>query len=177
MVGPGIRKASDNADSGEGESAVIEFSDHTDVRPTVLALLGLHDDYSHDGRVLLEALHPSALPDAVQVDFDKLVHLGRVYKQINAPFGELAQKTLNISTAALVSDAPGDAVYSKLESKLEAWRDSRDALAGQMRDILERAVFAGKEVSSETVEELIEKANALLGQVRACSADTSVCAK
>jgi hypothetical protein len=176
MVGPGIRKGPDNADNGEGESAVIEFSDHTDVRPTVLALLGLRDDYSHDGRVLLEALHPSALPVALRADFDKLVRLGRVYKQINAPFGELAQKTLNISTAALVSNAPGDAVYTKLENKLEAWRDWRDALASQMRGILEGAAFRGKEVSDEKVEDLIEKANALLGQVRACSADTSACA-
>jgi hypothetical protein len=155
---------------------VIEFSDHTDVRPTVLALLGLRDDYSHDGRVLLEALHPSALPDALR-DVDKLVSLGRVYKQINAPFGELAQKTLKISTAALVSNAGGDAVYTKLENKLKAWRDWRDALARQMRDILEGAAFGGKEVSDERVEDLIEKANALLGQVRACSADTAACAK
>jgi len=177
MAGPGIRKGPDNADNDEGESAVIEFSDHTDLRPTVLALLGLRDDYSHDGRVLLEALHPSALPDALRVDFDKLVRLGRVYKQINAPFGELAQKTLNISTAALVSNAPGDAVYTKLENKLEAWREWRDALASQMRDILEGAAFGGKEVSDEKVEDLIEKANALLGELRACSADTSACAK
>jgi hypothetical protein len=177
MVGPGIRKGSDSEDDEDrGESAVIEFSDHTDVRPTVLALLGLRDDYSHDGRVLLEALHPSALPDALR-DVDKLVSLGRVYKQINAPFGELAQKTLKISTAALVSNAGGDAVYTKLENKLKAWRDWRDALARQMRDILEGAAFGGKEVSDERVEDLIEKANALLGQVRACSADTAACAK
>src|SRR5215469_6806335 len=81
MVGPGVRKGSHSADNGEGESAVIEFSDHTDVRPTVLALLGLRDDYSHDGRVLIEALRPWALPDAMRADFDKLVRLGRVYKQ------------------------------------------------------------------------------------------------
>jgi hypothetical protein len=89
MVGPCVRKGSDDKeDENEGESVGIEFSDHTDVRPTVLALLGLHDDYSHDGRVLLEALHPSALPVAVRDDFEKLVRLGRVYKQINAPFGK-----------------------------------------------------------------------------------------
>jgi hypothetical protein len=172
MVGPGVRKG-----SGQGELATIDFSDHTDVRPTVLALLGLRDDYSHDGRVLLEALNPSALPQALRNDFDKLVSLGRAYKQINAPFGELAQKTLKISTAALVSNAPGDAVYTALENKLEAWRDSRDVLARQMQDIMEGAAFAGKEVSDEKVEDLIGKANALLGQVRACSADTAACAK
>jgi hypothetical protein len=165
MVGPGIR------------NGVIEFSDHTDVRPTVLALLGLRDDYSHDGRVLLEALDPSALSVAVRDDFDKLVSLGRIYKQINAPFGELAQQTLKISTAAVVSNTPGDDAYTTLESKLEAWRDIRDGLAGQMQDILEGAAFDGQEVSDARVEDLIEKANDLLGQVRACSADPATCAK
>jgi len=177
LVGPGVRKGSDDTDQDESESAGIEFSDHTDVRPTVLALLGLHDDYSHDGRVLLEALHRSALPDALRDDFDNLVRLGRAYKQINAPFGELAQKTLKISTAALVSNAPGDEVYTTLENKLEAWRDQRDALASQMRDILEGAAFQNKKVHVDHVADLIENANALLGQVRACAEDTATCAE
>jgi hypothetical protein len=32
------------------------WSNHTDVRPTVLAALGLRDRYVHDGRVLTEIL-------------------------------------------------------------------------------------------------------------------------
>jgi len=171
MVGPGIRN-----EDGE-DATTIEFSDHTDVRPTVLALLGLHDDYSHDGRVLFEALHPSALPEAVRDHLDSLVGLGQAYKQINAPFGDLAKQTLKISTAALVSNAPSDAVYTALENKLEAWRDRRDALAEQMQDILEGAAFGGKEANDNQAQTLIEKANALLGQVRACAADTATCAK
>src|SRR3954451_22594150 len=45
MVGPGVRPL------GRHDEV---FSDHTDVRPTMLALLGLKDDYVHDGRVLSE---------------------------------------------------------------------------------------------------------------------------
>jgi len=172
MVGPGIQNNEDNEDS-----SAIEFSDHTDVRPTVLALLGLHDDYSHDGRVLLEALKPSALPDAVRDHFDTLVRLGRAYKQINAPFGDLAKQTLKISTAALVSNAPSDAVYTSLENKLEAWRDRRDALANKMRDILEEAAFGNTDVNHDQAEDLIEGANALLDQIRDCARDTAACAK
>jgi hypothetical protein len=175
MVGPGVQNKDEDED--EEDSSAIEFSDHTDVRPTVLALLGLHDDYSHDGRVLLEALKPSALPDAVRDHFDNLVRLGRAYKQINAPFGDLAKQTLKISTAALVSNAPSDAVYTSLENKLEAWHDRRDRLANKMRDILEGAAFGNTEVNGDQAEELIEKANSLLGQVRACAADTAACAK
>ena len=109
--------------------------------------------------------------------FDSLVRLGRAYKQINAPFGDLAKQTLKISTAALVSNAPSDAVYTELENKLEAWRDRRDALANKMRDILEGAAFGNKEVNQDQAEDLLEKANALLDQVRACAADTAACAK
>ena len=168
MVGPGVQNQ---------DSSAIQFSDHTDVRPTILALLGLHDDYSGDGRVLFEALNPSVLPDAVRDHLDSLVQLGRAYKQINAPFGDLAKETLKISTAALVSNASSDAVYSALENKLESWRHRRDVLADQMQDILEGAAFDGKQVGDGKVTDLIEEANALLGEIRACSADTAACAK
>ena len=164
-------------DEDEEDSSAIEFSYHTDVRPTVLALLGLHDDYSHDGRVLLEALKPSALPDVVRDHFDSLVRLGCAYKQINAPFGDLAKQTLKICTAALVTNAPSDAVYTSLRNRLEGWRDRRNALASKMRDILEAAAFSDQGISDDQAEDLIEKANALLGQVRACAADTAACAK
>jgi hypothetical protein len=103
--------------------------------------------------------------------------MGRAYKQINVPFGDLAKQTLNISTAALVSNAPSDAVYTSLENKLEAWRDRRNALASTMRDILEGAAFSNQGISDDQAEELIEKANALLGEVRACAADMAACAK
>lgn len=52
LVGPGVRRLGP-------DSAV--WSDHADVRPTMLALLNLKDDYSHDGRALIEILNPSAL--------------------------------------------------------------------------------------------------------------------
>jgi hypothetical protein len=172
MVGPGIR----NEESEDDPNSKIDFSDHTDVRPTVLAPLGLRDDYAHDGRVLFEALNSSALPLASRGHFDSLVRLGRVYKQINAPFGDLAQQTLKISTAALVSNAPSDAVYTALENKLNAWHGRRDALADQIRDILEGAAFGNQDVDDVQVQHLIENANALLDQVRACAADTAACA-
>ena len=42
----------------QGETAET-FTDHTDVRPTLLYLTGLADDYAHDGRVIVEALDES----------------------------------------------------------------------------------------------------------------------
>ena len=53
LVGPGVKKRGIDDDT---------WTDHTDVRPTMLALLGLEDDYLHDGRVIVEHLDPEYLP-------------------------------------------------------------------------------------------------------------------
>jgi hypothetical protein len=57
MVGPGVLQGATRTDDGSG----IAFSDHTDIRPTIMALVGLQDDYVHDGRVLFEVINPTAL--------------------------------------------------------------------------------------------------------------------
>ena len=56
-VGPGVRNL--------GESN--EWTDHADVRPTMLSLLGLSDDYAHDGVVVPAYLDDSALPKSLRV--------------------------------------------------------------------------------------------------------------
>ncbi len=53
MAGPGVRL--------QGRDDAV-FSDHTDLRPTLLALVGLRDSYVHDGRVLVEKMEDGALP-------------------------------------------------------------------------------------------------------------------
>ena len=62
--------------------------DHTDVRPTMLSLLGLQDTYVHDGRVLIDQLDACAVPQSLRAHRETLRRLGEVYKQLNAPFGE-----------------------------------------------------------------------------------------
>ncbi len=56
LIGPGVKKRGIDDDT---------WTDHTDVRPTILALLGLHDDYTHDGRVIVEQLDPEALSEQI----------------------------------------------------------------------------------------------------------------
>src|SRR5437762_8897508 len=54
------------------------WTDHTDVRPTMLSLLGLTDDYGHDGRVVSQVLAPTAIPAALQSsDAVALAEIGR----------------------------------------------------------------------------------------------------
>src|SRR3989442_15887726 len=71
------------------------WSDHTDVRPTILELVGLNDDYVHDGRVISEILEGYARPLALKKS-TSFVALAQVYKQLNAPFGAFAMATLRL---------------------------------------------------------------------------------
>ena len=76
-VGPGVKNNGDDTD----------WTDHTDVRPTMLCLLGLTDDYVHDGRVLIEAAQRrGACPQSLQPS-RALRRLGDMLKQLDAPFG------------------------------------------------------------------------------------------
>ena len=74
---------------------------------------------------------------------DTLRKLGQIYKQINAPFGELAEITLKVSTYALTSDSPGDAIYNNLENQIASWTSQRDGLTAQIKSMLEGAEFNG----------------------------------
>src|SRR4029077_11309366 len=56
FVGPGI--------AHNGIDATT-WTDHTNVRPTMMSLLGLTDDYRHDGRVTWEILNGSVLPASI----------------------------------------------------------------------------------------------------------------
>src|SRR3989441_3703643 len=80
MVGPGVDQTGIDSTT---------WSDHTDVRPTILTLDGLKDDYTHDGRVLTEALRGYAIPSAVRKSIS-FVALAQTYKQLNASFGSFS---------------------------------------------------------------------------------------
>jgi hypothetical protein len=166
LVGPGVSQG--------GE--YIEFSDHTDIRPTMMALLGVQDDYTHDGRVLFELLDPSALPKSLKAHHETLLQLGRAYKQINAPFGQLGLNSLVVSTAALASGtAANDAIYTTLENKITNWRTQRDSIASQMKALLEGAAFNSESIDEVQAKQLIQSAEALLGQVAACAGNVTAC--
>jgi hypothetical protein len=171
LVGPGVLHGHMRTEDDAG----IEFSDHTDIRPTIMTLLGLQDDYVHDGRVLFEVLNPSALPQSLRAHSETLLQLARVYKQVNAPFGQLGRNSLAVSTAALASNSNNDEVYTGLESKIAGWRERRDSIAGQMRALLEGAAFGGQRIGEQQAKRLINQGQALLEEVTSCAADLSDC--
>jgi hypothetical protein len=165
LVGPGVKHL------GVDHSV---WSDHTDVRPTMLELLGLRDDYQHEGRVLFEVLNPAVLPAAVRERLGVLIELAQFFKQINAPVGELGLETLAISTTALKSNAPNDQTYINLENNLLSITKIRNQIASQILDILETAEFGNaafnhglqaNNLPQSSISRLSQQAQDLLKQV------------
>jgi phospholipase C len=171
-VGPGI------ATKGQTDRV---WTDHTDIRPTMLSLLGLKDDYVSDGRVVNEFLKGANGNDNAQGNDDdqgdegsqsahKLDALGALYKQLNASFGDFSMNTLCASTAALGSTSAGDTTYSSIENALQSLGAQRDTLANAIRAALWNAEFNGQKLDQKQVKDWIKQGQSYLDQAAAlCS--------
>ena len=165
FVGPGV--------GNQGIEGKL-WSDHTDVRPTMLTLLGLRDDYVHDGRVLMEILETQAVPGAMLQHRSTLLKLAAIYKQINAPFGQLGVQSLAVSTAAIKSGGPsGDAIYAGLSSQIQGWTTRRDGLVSEMKAMLNGAAFSGQGIDENRAKDLIADAQGLLDQAASLAASVA----
>ena len=159
FVGPGVRQlgldgpsASQGTTSSGPESGQIEVAqdhfpgpwvDETDIRPTIMYLTGLRDDYVADGRVITQILgHPNRALAAPGV-----TSLGECYKQLNSSVGDFGAATLQADTDAIDSSSPGDQVYVRTDQALRGLEVARDRLAGQIKGELAAAAFAGRPVA------------------------------
>ncbi len=130
-VGPGIRHLGSTGRTWTG---------HTDLRPTMLALLGLRDDYLHDGRAVTRVLDRHATPQALRHGGWLLQRLGDVYKQLNAPVGRVGHDVLVASNAALTGS---DTKYTRIENRLAALTARRHRVADRIKRVLDEATFDG----------------------------------
>jgi hypothetical protein len=154
MVGPGIQQL--------GQTSSI-WTDHTDIQPTMLSLAGLRDGYTPDGRVITQVLKRGALPQGIREHAAALTQLGTVYKEINAPFGPLSFDVLGASTKALSSGSSlNDNTYSAISNRIASLTTERDALAAQMRAVLNNAAFGGPVPSTSQIYDLASQGNTLL---------------
>ncbi len=156
LVGPGIKKL------GVDDST---WASHADTRPTILALAGLKDDYTSEGRVLVEDVNNGSLPQSLRAHHETLVRLAQVYSQINAPVGAFGLDSLKISTRALASSSNGDETYTNLENELTGFGRQRDNLASQMIAVLNNAEFNGLAIDQQQARTLIEQGQQLLSRV------------
>jgi hypothetical protein len=141
MAGPGVKA---------GGIDDKTWTDHTDIVPTVDALTGLKGDYEPDGRVITQILDLSV--DTLQ-HRSLIAQLGSVYKQLNAPYGDFANSLIIASTNAIKAD---DATYQSEETQIQSLATQRDALAAQMKEVLNDRNADGR------VPHLIKEGNSLL---------------
>ena len=158
MVGPGVAQLGVDGTT---------WSDHTDIRPTLMLLLGLKDDYSHDGRALTEDLSGFARPPATMKS-GGYIKVAQMYKQIEATVGDFGLTTLSASTRGIESGTSADdSGYSNMESQLSSLTAERDALAAQMISALEGAEFNGAPISEAQAQALVAQGQALLDAAHA----------
>jgi hypothetical protein len=115
-------------------STVGTWVEEADLRPTLLHLVGLTDDYPTDGRVISQVLRsqPHALRDTES--------LAAAYQQLNSSVGQFATNTLIADSAALASgSSTDDATFSREQQALKFLADQRDRVAGQIKRVLSDA--------------------------------------
>jgi hypothetical protein len=153
LVGPGVKNlgldgsapnagpSSAGPDSGQvtvpNSGTTGTWADETDIRPTLMYLTGLRDDYEHDGRVISDVLS-NANP---ALSAPGVTALGGCYKQLNSSVGQFGTDTLMASTAGLESTSAGDLTYTQSERTLVVLDALRDAVAGRIKLSLDAAAF------------------------------------
>jgi hypothetical protein len=181
IVGPGVAV---NGVDGPGPTGGNESQDpnstHTvpeastqgtwieeaDLRPTLLHLVGLTDDYQTDGQVISQALaHPGSTLGQVS-------QLGALYRQLNSSVGEFATDTLIADSHALASgSASDDTTYTTEQQALQSMADHRDQVAALMKATLARAAQGVAPGRGELRSEL-SQGRALLSQAAQLAAHT-----
>ena len=148
LDGPAANEGPNSAGANSGQTVVADYHfrgpwvDETDIRPTIMYLTGLRDDYEHDGRVITQILTD---PNSALSDRD-VTRLGECYKQLNSSVGDFAAATLVASTNAIESTSGGDATYNTVEGQLRWLEVARDNLAEVIKGELEAAAFWDKRI-------------------------------
>src|SRR3954464_1795385 len=115
-------------------SQVGTWVEETDIRPTMLYLLGLKDDYKSDGHVITQAVqHVSrALAATAQ--------LAAGYDQIESSVGQFGTDTLIADTKALASGSSSDArAYQTEQQTLLKLANDRDRVVTKIKKVLNEA--------------------------------------
>ena len=159
LVGPGVKHLGVDAKT---------WTDHTNVRSTMLIVAGLKDSYLNDGRVLIEALEAEALPKGLKAHHETLLRLGNAYEQVNAAFGQFGTDVLRASTRALTTT--DESLYGSIETSIESLTSQRDDLAAQIRAALNGAAFDGQKLNEQQAKNWIAQAKSLLDQAHALAA-------
>jgi hypothetical protein len=155
LVGPGVVNLGADATT---------WTDHVDIRPTILELAHLTDDYQHDGRVITEQLESSVLPINIETNVAVFNALGRAYKQLTAPFGSVGTNSLIYATPNVTTtDATAHQTYL---TTIQSFTAQRNALAATIRSYIENAEFKSGPFEVTTANGYIRSASTLIAQMK-----------
>jgi hypothetical protein len=145
-------------------SQVGTWVEEADIRPTMLYLAGLKDDYQSDGHVITQAL--ATVPPELAATAD----LAAGYDQIESSVGQFATDTLIADTKALASGSTADdSAYATEQSTLATLADDRDTAVAKIKKVLSDAAAGNApnhgQVTSglSLVKELLRRAHQLAG--------------
>jgi hypothetical protein len=179
LVGPGVankgvdgRSAADGPNSADGANSDPQlvtpnndpgtWGDETDMRPTLLALAGLKDDYVGDGRVLVEDLtNPPGKSGQPKFEW-----LAECYKQLNSSVGQFGTDLIVADTAALKTGSAGDdSTYQSVLDQIKSLGAARDTLATKIKGDLWNAEFDNTPIPGsndlKNCNDILSQANAL----------------
>jgi hypothetical protein len=109
-------------------SQVGTWVEETDIRPTMLYLLGLKDDYESDGHVITQAVQHVSRALAATAD------LAAGYDQIESSVGQFGTDTLIADTKALASGSSSDdSAYQTEQQTLLKLANDRDRAVTRSR--------------------------------------------
>jgi hypothetical protein len=148
-------------------SKVGTWVDETDVRPTMLYVSGLADDYVMDGRVITEILRGNS-------PVQETAQLGACYKQLNASVGTFGTDTLLASTAAMArGSSSNDHTFTATTAHLTSLAKRRDALATDVKQLLDGVEFHGVQPNQKRIDVQLASCRRLLGDAAALAQSTS----
>jgi hypothetical protein len=168
--GPGPRGGNESHDPNSTRtvpqaSTRGTWVEEASIRPTMMHLVGLKDDYPSDGHVIPQAL---AVPSAALRQTELLAI---AYDQINSSVGQLATDTLIADTKALASGSSADdSAFTAEQEALAKLADERDAAAVKIKETLSDAADGRKADFDEVLNglahavELLWRASRLAGE-------------
>ena len=105
----------------------------------------------------------NALPDGIEDRQEDFIELARIYKQLNAPKGELGRASLVWANRAVTSP---DKTYARYLKQIADITEARDKLAGEIKTVLNNAEFHGQPVSEGNEDGLGHRAKELIDRVK-----------
>jgi hypothetical protein len=138
-------------------STVGTWVEETDLRPTLIHLVGLQDDYTSDGTVITAALtHPSTALASTKL-------LAAAYTQLNSSVGTFATDTLFADSKALASGtSTSDQTFTQEQATLARLVNDRDQAVNEIKQTLASAASGHQASLGTTLRETATAAELLV---------------